>query len=96
VVGDLVADGAGDLGAQQVPVVSEVSLQGVLVDDDPVGVVVARDGVAVVVPVGAVLSALARHDHGDLLEDLLELVGELVERFCHQVVEVARGGLRGG
>ena len=75
------ADGAGDLGAQEVVVVAEVALEGVLVDDDPVGVVVARDGVAVVVAVGAVLAALAGDDDGNVLQDVLELVGQLVERL---------------
>ena len=43
VVGDLVADGALDLGAQELGVVAEVALERVLVDDDPVGEVVAGD-----------------------------------------------------
>jgi hypothetical protein len=37
--------------------VAEVALERVLVDDDPVGVVVARHGVAEVVAVRAVLGA---------------------------------------
>ena len=57
VVRQLVAEGPLDLGAQDVRVVSEVPLERVLVDDDPVGVVVARHGVAEVVAVGAVLGA---------------------------------------
>jgi hypothetical protein len=62
VVGQLVAQRSLDLGAQQLRVVSEVALERVLVDDDPVGVVVARDGVAEVVAVRAVLCAELRHD----------------------------------
>ena len=63
-MGQLVADGAGDLGAQQLAVVAEVALEGVAVDDDPVGVVVAGDRVADVVAVGAVLAAVAETTTG--------------------------------
>ena len=54
VVRQLVADGARDLVAQQVGIVPEVAQQRVAEDDDPVRVVVARDRVALVEPVGAV------------------------------------------
>ena len=53
VMRELVAHGARHLGAQQVRIVAEVAPQGVAVDHDPVGHVVARDAVAVVEPVGA-------------------------------------------
>src|SRR5215212_7534086 len=45
VVRQLVAQGSLDLRSQQLGVVPEVALERVLVEDDPVGVVVARDRV---------------------------------------------------
>jgi hypothetical protein len=53
VVRELVAHRLRHLGAQQVRVVAEVAPQGVAVDDDPVGDVVAGGAVAVVEPVRA-------------------------------------------
>jgi hypothetical protein len=57
VVRELVAEGALHLVAQEVGVVPEVALERVLIDHDPVRIVVARNGVAEVVTVGAVLGA---------------------------------------
>src|SRR5689334_14932921 len=81
VVSHLVPDRALDLRAEQRRVVAEVALQGVLEDDDAVGVDVAGHGAADVLAVGAVLPAPARHDHGRRLEDLAELLRQLVERL---------------
>src|SRR5204862_6391806 len=63
VVGELVADGALDLRAEQLGIVAEVALQGVLVDDDAIRVDVAGDGAAHVLAVGVVLVTPARDDH---------------------------------
>ena len=46
VVGQLVAHGALDLRPEQLGIVAEVALQGVLVDDDAVWIGVAGDGAA--------------------------------------------------
>src|SRR5262245_677448 len=67
-VGDLVAHGPLDLGAQQLGVVPEVALEGVLVDHDLVGVVGAGDRAAHVVAVGAVLVAVVRDHDRDVPE----------------------------
>src|SRR6478672_94182 len=90
VVGELVADGAGDLVAQQVGVVAEVAAQRVAVDDDPVGDVVAGGAVAVIEPVGAPAAAAVGDDDRDVvvLDERAQQVGQLVERVAHQLLEV--------
>src|SRR3954468_14566037 len=60
VVGDLVADGAGDLRAQLLRVVAEVPDGGVTEDQDAVGIVVPGDGVALVEAVGPTAAPLVR------------------------------------
>src|SRR3954449_755714 len=87
-VGQLVADGPGHLRAQLVRVVPEVAQQGVAEDDDAVGVVVARDRVALVHAVGAVAAPLVGEDHGDVLERAQQQVGQVVERLADQLLEV--------
>src|SRR3954471_22962193 len=68
VVRQLVADRPGDLVAQLVRVVPEVAAQRVAEDDDPVRVVVPRDPVALVEPVGALAAALVGDHDGDVVE----------------------------
>src|ERR671937_2938335 len=67
VVRELVADGAGDLVAQHLRVVAEVAAQGVAVDDDAVGHVVAGGAVAVVEAVGAAPPAAVGDDDRDVV-----------------------------
>src|SRR3954452_2256080 len=83
VVGELVADGLGDLGAERGGVAAEVAHERVAVDDDAVGHVVARHAVAVVEPVGAAAPAAVRDHHGDGLERAVELERQVVERAAH-------------
>src|SRR5689334_14605700 len=90
VVGQLVAHGARHLRTQLVRVVPEVAQQRVAEDDDPVGVVVARDGVAHVEPVGAVAAALVGYHHGHVVERAQQQVGQVVERLAHELLEVRR------
>src|SRR4051794_3116696 len=78
------------LAAQHVPVVAEVAFERVLVQHDPVLVVAARDAVAVVVAIGAELLAALRHDDRHVLERLLELRGQLVDRVGHEQLELGR------
>src|SRR5829696_2646801 len=68
VVGQLVAHRARDLRAQLVRVVAEVAQQRVAEDDDPVRIVVARDGVAHVEPVCAMAAALVGDHDRDVVE----------------------------
>ena len=90
VVRQLVAHGPRDLRAQLVGVVPEVAQQRVAEDDDAVGHVVARDGVALVETVGAVAPALVGDHDGDVLERAQQQVGQVVERLAHQLLEVGR------
>src|SRR3954451_21092236 len=87
-VGQLVTDRPGHLRAQLVRVVAEVAQQGVAEDDDAVGVVVARDRVALVHAVGPVAAPLVGDDHGDVLERAQQQVGQVVERLADQLLEV--------
>src|SRR3954452_18540542 len=90
VVGELVAHRARDLVAQQLGVVAEVAPQGVAVDDDPVGDVVAACAVAVGEAVGAPApAAVGDHDRGGVvLDERAQQVGQLVERVAHELLEV--------
>src|SRR3954447_11236266 len=90
VVGDLVAHGSLDLLREQLGLPAEVAHEGVLVDDDPLLVAPARDGVPVVVPVGVELAPALRHDHRHVAEDLLEVWGQAVERLGHDQLELGR------
>ena len=96
VVGELVAERSLDLGAKQVRVPAEVALERVLVEDDAVGVVVAGDGVAEVVAVGAVLGAEMRDDHGRGVEQLLELGRQVVDGVGDEDVELVCAGAQAG
>src|SRR5215211_5371733 len=89
-VRQLVAHGARDLRAQLVRIVAEVAQQRVAEDDDPVRVVVARDGVAHVEPVGAVAPALVGDDDRDVVERAQQQVRQVVERLAHELLEVVR------
>jgi hypothetical protein len=64
---ELVAKRALDLCSEQLEVVAEVALERVLVEHDAVGIVVARDRVAEVVAVRAVLRPVLRDDHGRVI-----------------------------
>src|SRR6188472_3444024 len=90
VVGELVAHRARDLVAQQVGVVPEVAAQGVAVDHDAVGDVVAAGAVAVVEAVGAPAPAAVGDDDRDVvvLDEVAQKVGEVVERVAHELLEV--------
>src|SRR4051812_3943550 len=90
VVGQLVADGPGHLGAQEVRIVSEVAPQRVAVDDDPVRHVVAGRAVAVVEAVGAApATAVGDHDRDVVvLDEGAEQVGQLVQRVADELLEV--------
>src|SRR5215208_1762053 len=84
VVRQLVAHRARHLRAQLVGIVPEVTQQRVAEDDDAVGVVVARDGVALVDPVGAVAAALVGDDDGHVLERPQQHVRQVVECLADQ------------
>ena len=88
VVSELVAHGAGDLGAELVGIVAEVAQQRVAEDHDAVAVVVARDGVALVEAVGAVAPPLVGDHDGDVVERGDQQVGQVVERLADQLLEV--------
>ena len=85
---ELVAHGARDLRAQQVGIVPEVAQQGVAEDDDPVVVVVAGDGVALVEAVGALLAALVGDHDRHAIERLAQDVREVVQRVLDELLEV--------
>ena len=68
VVGQLVAQRALDLPRQQRPVVAEVPLERVAVDDDPVLEALAGDPVAEVLAVGVALAAEVGDDHRHALQ----------------------------
>src|SRR5438270_2653537 len=94
VVRELVAKRALDLRREQLPVVSEVALERVLIEHDSALVVPARDGVAEVVAVRAVLGAEARnHDRGHL-EQALEVGWEAIDGVGDEQLELGR--LRAG
>src|SRR3954470_24895972 len=78
VMGELVADGARHLVAQKLGVMPEVAQQRVAEDDDAVGVVVARGGVALVEAVRAVAAPAVGDDDGDVVERLDQEVGQVV------------------
>ncbi len=84
------AHGALDLRAQQRGIVAEVALEGVLVDHDPVRVVVAGDRVAHVHAVGVVLAAAVRDDDRRLGEGGAEFFREFVECLHYEVIELGR------
>src|SRR5215207_1586708 len=93
VVGQLVADGARHLVAQQVGIVPEVTQQRVAEDDDAVRVVVPGHRVALVEAVGAVAAAAVGDHDRDVVERLDEQVRQVVERLAHELLEV-RGVVR--
>ena len=67
---------------------TEVAPQGVAVDDDAVGDLVAVRAVAVVQAVGpAAPTTVGDHDR-DVLEGVAQQVGQLVERVAHELLEV--------
>ena len=68
----------------------EVAQQRVAEDDDPVVVVVAGDGVALVEPVGAGLAALVGDHDRHAIERLVQQVRQVVERVAHELLEVDR------
>lgn len=87
-VGELVAQGALDLTGKQCAIVAEVPFQRVLVDDDAVLVTFASDAVAVVHAVGVVLGAEVGDDDRDLLQHLLELLRQGVDRVGDEGFEL--------
>src|SRR5215210_7634071 len=89
-VRQLVAHRARDLRAQLGRIVAEVAQQRVAEDDEPVRVVVARDGVAHVEPVRAVAPALVGDDDRDVVERAQQQVRQVVERLAHELLEVLR------
>src|SRR6185312_3478471 len=90
VVGELVADRDRDLLAQEVRVVPEVAAQGVAVDDDAIGDLVARRAVAVVEAVGAPPPPAVGDDDRDVvvLDEVAQQVGQIVEGVAHELLEV--------
>lgn len=74
-VSQLVPQRTLDLAGEQLVIVAEVALQGVLEDDDAVGRVVTGGGVAPVQPVGSRFGAFASDDDRHALQLALELVG---------------------
>src|ERR1044072_333097 len=90
VMRDLVAHGPRDLCPQQLRVMAEVPRQRVLVDHDAVGVPVTSGGPAEVVRVGAGLGAPVGDDQRGVIERPLELIGQIVERLDHELVELTR------
>jgi L-histidine N-alpha-methyltransferase len=96
VVGDLVSNGPGHLGAEQLRVVPEVAHQRVAEDDDALVEVIVGDRVALVEPVGAAPSrpaeadgrAVVGHDDRNVLERAMEFQRQLVERGPDERLEV--------
>src|SRR4029077_7213610 len=93
VVGELVADSAHDLLAQQLGVVPEVAPERVAEDDDAVvGVGAAgRSSASAVALIEAVraLAAAAVGDHDrDVRERVPQQVGEIVERVADELFEI--------
>src|SRR3954468_19213431 len=98
VVRELVAERPLDLPAQYLPVPAEVALEGVLVEHDAVLVLAAREVAAEVVAVCAGLGTALRDHYRRVLEHLLELGPQAVDRVGHREVDLARlrGELRRG
>src|ERR1700677_4992684 len=88
-VGELVANRAGDLIAQQIWIVAEVTPEGVAEDDDAVVRVVAADAVALVEPVGATAAPAVGDHYGDVCKRVAQQVGQVVERVADELLEVA-------
>src|SRR4051812_2343404 len=84
VVGQLVADGLGHLGLEELGIVAEVADERVAEDEDAVGEEVVGDAVALVHAVGAPAAAAVRDDDGHVLERAVRLQGEVVERRADQ------------
>lgn len=87
-VGQLMAQGSLDLTGKQVPIVTEVALQRVAIDDDPILIAFPRDAIPEVLAVSVLFGAeLGDHDR-NVRKHLLELVGQPVDRINHQHLEV--------
>src|SRR5436190_23941023 len=84
----LVPEGALDLAAEQLLIEAEVALERVLVEHDAVLEVLARDRVAVVVAVRAVLGAALGDHYGRRLQKHLELDGQPVDRVGYEQLEL--------
>jgi hypothetical protein len=72
---------------------TEIALEGVAVDDDPVLVPFRRDSVAEVLAVGAALEAAVGDHHRHPLQNLLELLRQGVDRVRDEGFECIRLGL---
>src|SRR4051794_16270740 len=88
VVGQLVADGLGHLGLEELGVVAEVADERVAEDEDAVGEEVAGHAVALVHAVGAPAPAAVGDHDGHVLERAVGLQGEIVEGRPDQGLEV--------
>lgn len=88
VVSELVAQGLLDLPGKQVTVVSEVALERVTVDDDPILIVFSRDTVSEVLAVCVNLIAEIGYDDRDTRQYLLEFNRKPVDRIDDQRLEL--------
>ncbi len=87
-VGQLVAKRPLDLAGQKIPIVAEVPLKRVAIDDDPVLVAFSRNPVSEVLAVGMhLLAAIGNHD-GDLRQHLLEFIRQPIDRIDDQRLEL--------
>src|SRR3954468_13833752 len=87
-MGELVTDGARDLLAQLIRVVPEVAAQRVAEDHDAVRVIVARDPIALVEPIGVLAPALVGDHDGDVVERPDQQIGQVVEGLADELLEV--------
>ena len=84
--------GSLDLAGEQVSVVAEVALQRVAVDDDPVLIAFASQTVSEVVTVRMRLGTEIGDHHRDVRQNLLEFVGQPVDRIDDQRFELVELG----
>jgi hypothetical protein len=92
-VGELVAQRLLDLPGEQLPVVAEVTLEGVSVDHDPILVPFRRNAVAEVLAVGMAFGSEIGDDHRHPLQDPLEFLRKGVDRIGDERFECIRVGL---
>ena len=80
--------GALYLLREQSAIVAKIPLQRVAIDHDPILIAIARDAVAVVLPVRMDLGSAIGDDDRDRFEHSLEFLGEGVDRIDDQRFEL--------
>ncbi len=90
---ELVAQRPLDLAAEQLPVMAEVTFQGVAIDHDPVLVAIGGDAVAGVLAVGVALGTQIRDDYRNPLQNPLEFLRQAIDRISDERLEGIRVGL---